>query len=153
MIKIEIKTTSKIQQNKYLRIGALKNKRVSNIIRIIDSVNNKVSEIPTDIFFELAIMPGSEFWWYADLNPNKYSQNGKLQSIKLNTNTKLFNKYILDEEFQHTHDHVSSYTKDNFDELLQDPKILSLILERQSASINGEKFVDATGYDTIKTIA
>ena len=98
-------------------------------------------------------MPGSEFWWYADLNPNKYRQNGKLQSIKLNTNTKLFNKYILNEEFQHTHDHVSSYFEDHKDELLHDPKILSLILERQSASINGEKFVDATGYDTIKTIA
>ena len=153
MIKIEIKTTSKIQQNKYLRIGALKNKKISDIIRIIDSINKKVSEIPTNVFFKLAIMPGSEFWWYADLNPNKSYQNGKLQSIKMSTNTKLFNKYILDEEFQHTHDHVSSYTKDNFDELLQDPKILSLILERQSASINGEKFVDATGYDTIKTTA
>ena len=153
MVKIEIKTTSKIQQNKYLRIGALKNKKVSDIIRIIDSINEKVSEIPTNVFFKLAVMPGSEFWWYADLNPNKYHQNGKLQSIKLNTNTKLFNKYILKEKFQHTHDHVSSYFEDHKDELLHDPKILSLILERQSASINGEKFVDATGYDTIKTIA
>tara|TARA_R110000824_G_scaffold77503_2_gene195978 strand:+ start:40 stop:501 length:462 start_codon:yes stop_codon:yes gene_type:complete len=153
MIKIEIKTTSKTQQNRYLRIGALKNKRVSDIIRIIDSVNNKVSEIPTDIFFKSAIFDGAEFWWYVDLNPNKSFQNGKLQSIKLSTNTKLFNKYILDEEFQHTHDHVSSYFEDHRNELLQDPKILSLILERQSAKINGEKFVDAIGYDTIKTIA
>lgn len=153
MVKIEIKTTSKIQQNRYLRIGALKNKRVSDIIRIIDSVNNKVSEIPTDIFFKSAIMSGSEFWWYADLNPNKYYSSGKSQSIKMSTNTKLFNKYILNEEFQHTHDHVSNFFEDHKDELLHDPKILSLILERQSASINGEKFVDAVGYDTIKTIA
>ena len=70
----------------------------------------------------------------------------------MHVNTKLFNKYISDKEFDYTDSKISNFF-DNFrEEILNDPKIKCLITERLSAYVNNEKFVDATGYDTIKEI-
>ena len=151
-MKIEIKSHFSLQQNKYCRVGSLLTKKESDVIRIIDGVNNKESNIPTKEFFATAMLQGGEFWYYADLNPDKYYKNGNLKSEKMHVNTKLFNKYISDKEFDYTDSKISNFF-DNFrEEILNDPKIKCLITERLSAYVNNEKFVDATGYDTIKEI-
>ena len=153
MIKIEIKSHFSVLQNKYCRVGSLLTKKESDVIRVIDGVNNKESNIPTKEFFETAVLQGGEFWYYADLNPNKYYKNGNLKSEKMHVNTKLFNKYISNKEFDYTDSKISNFF-DNFrEEILNDPKIKCLITERLSAYVNNEKFVDATGYDTIKEIS
>ena len=149
-IKTEIKSHFSLLQNKYCRVGSLLTKKESNVIRIIDGVNNKESNIPTEEFFKVAKLHGGEFWYYADLNPDKYFMNGNLKSKKMHINTKLFNKYASDKEFDYTDSKISDFFDLTREELLSDPKIKCLIVERLSAHINNEKFVDAVGYDTIK---
>ena len=149
---IEIKSHFSLLQKSYCRVGSLLTKKGSDIIRIIDGVNNKESNIPTKEFFKVAKLQGSEFWYYGDLNPDKYYKNGNLQSPTMHVNTKLFNKYIVKKDFDYTDLNISNFFDLNREELLSDPKIKCLIVERLSASVNDEKFVDAVGYDTIKHI-
>ena len=65
---------------------------------------------------------------------------------------KLFNKYIVQKDFHYTDLNISNFFDSNKEELFSDPKIKCLIVERLSASVNDEKFVDSVGYDTIKHI-
>tara|TARA_R110002153_G_C12952196_1_gene458811 strand:- start:49 stop:507 length:459 start_codon:yes stop_codon:yes gene_type:complete len=149
-VKTEIKSHFSILQNKYCRVGSLLTKKNSDVIRIIDGVNNKESNIPTKEFFKIAQLTGSEFWYYGDLNPDKYYKNGNLKSPNMHVNTKLFNKYIIDKDFDYKNKNISDFFNLKREELLNDPKIKCLIVERLSAYVNDEKFVDAIGYDTIK---
>jgi hypothetical protein len=150
MKQIEIKSHFSKLQNKYCRVGSLLTKKGSDVIRIIDGINNKESNIPTKEFFKVAKLNGSEFWYYSDLDPDKYFKNGNLKSPKMHVNTKLFNKYASNKEFDYTDSKISNYFDLKREEILNDPKIKCLIVERLSAYVNGEEFVDAVGYDTIK---
>ena len=152
LIKIEIKSHFSLLQDSYCRVGSLLTKKESHFIRIIDGVNNKESNIPTKEFFKVAKLQGGEFWYYSDLNPNKYYKNGKLKSKKMHTNTKLFNKYVVEKDFDYTDSKISDFFDLNRKEILNDPKFKCLIVERLSAKVNGEEFVDKIGYDTIKHI-
>ena len=143
-IKTEIKSHFSLLQNKYCRVGSLLTKKISDVIRIIDGINKKESNIPTKEFFKVAKLQGSEFWYYADL-----STKNKQSKIRI-TNTKLFNKYASDKEFDYTDSKINEFFDLKREEILKDPKIKCLIVERLSAHINNEEFVDAVGYDTLK---
>ena len=60
-----------------------------------DGVNNKESNIPTKEFFVTAVLQGGEFWYYADLNPDKYYKNGNLKSEKLPQKEKPFPNQVV----------------------------------------------------------
>ena len=151
-IKTEIKSHFSLLSKSYCRIGSLLTKKQSDFIRVVDGINNKESNIPTKEFFKVAKLNGSEFWYYGDLNPNKYYKSGKLKSPKMHTNTKLFNKYVSSREFDYTDSKISDFFDLKREEILNDPKIKCLIVERLSAYVNNEEFVDAVGYDTLKYI-
>ena len=70
----------------------------------------------------------------------------------MHTNTKLFNKYVSSREFDYTDSKISDFFDLKREEILNDPKIKCLIVERLSAYVNNEEFVDAVGYDTLKYI-
>ena len=151
-IKTEIKSHFSLLQKLYCRVGSLLTKKGSDVIRIIDGVNNKESNIPTEEFFKVAKLNGSEFWYYGDLNPDKYYKNGKLKSPNMHINTKLFNKYIVKKDFDYTDQNISDFFDLKREEILNDPKIKCLIVERLSAYVNNEEFVNAVGYDTLKQV-
>lgn len=85
----EVKSTFVLAGRNILRIGGLANKRISTNIVIFDFINQRVSKIPTKVFYKEAdIVTGAktaEFHWYADYS----TIDGK----KKTNNTKLFLKY------------------------------------------------------------
>lgn len=85
----EVKSTFVYQSRNILRVGGLSNKRISDHIVIFDYINQRVSKIPTKIFYKEAVVivgpKTAEFHWYADYS----TIDGK----KKTGNTKLFLKY------------------------------------------------------------
>ena len=75
-VRKEVKNTNSIQNESNFRISSFEGKRGEfDIIKIIDSLNNRVFEIPHDVFFAEK-EDGGEFRWSATYGQNDKSKRG-----------------------------------------------------------------------------
>lgn len=75
-VKKEVKNTNSIQNGANFRIQSFEGKRGQfDIIKIIDSLNNRVFEIPHDVFFAEK-EDGGHFRWSATYGQNDKSKRG-----------------------------------------------------------------------------